>query len=426
MTKTPVAAPALELRIYPNFSEVRTQVETSENELEMTFNKETWRQMISRSLSLIDLPFYALTQASPPKWLKQYEGQTIQIRVSPDGQLKDVILEQAESLLVSNEHGYFLVKLDQLCLKDCPSFFDEEGKHISFSLFSAGKGTLVYLTRGIFWQPRYILNIAKQTEEHTLLAYADITNNTEQVFNPDQLEIIAGNIKLDLTQESSPALSRVNMDMASSAPMMAKSAMAPVEISQSIAGEGFYSYSLTPAPSLAAYSNTVLPFQQVKVTELKRQAILNLNIGQYNLNEQQDGVCIRGYAIKFDQVLPAGLVMLREDTRFVGEERIEDTAAFTTHHFELGRDPEVSYQRKVKLLEVKDLGENRLQHHYEIVYIIKNNKSRVVNAAITESYQARTLTFDDTIQSSQTIRIEKEVTANDSLVFKFEIKAEFY
>ncbi len=397
-------SPQVELRVYADFSEVRTQVQANENTLQLTFPQGVWDYVVPSSLGLLDLPYRAVTHAEAPSWLVALQGQRVMVRLDPLAppyeSPREATLIRAADLLVQDEHGFYRVREEQLIFHEAPGEKTQNAaRNVTFWLEDAGTGTLTYLTRGVKWQPRYTLNTAQDSSSGVLSALADLTNDTEQEQVPERLELIAGDVEMDLEEHEAYAHARHDGRMFS---MAAAEAAAPVlEELEELAG--LYRYEVNHPPPLAARATVSVPFLPDATLEVLREARLEtvfVHVGA------QRGNFNRGYMLTADHNLPGGKMTIREDGRIVGQHEIQETPAGHPIRFTLGRDPDVTFTRTLRPIgnERHPEGKGEVRRvSYEVTFSVRNNKKRRIEATIRERHYDRIVTISGAEQGMDNI-----------------------
>ena len=394
MTNTP----QVELRVYAEFSEVRTQVQTAADQLQFTFPQGVWEYVVPSSLGLLDLPYSAVTHAEAPSWLTGLEGQRVKVRLDALAQLHDATLIRAADLLVQDENGFYRVREDQLVFAEAPREKTQNAaRNVTFRLKEAGDGVLTYLTRGVSWTPRYTLDALQDNPEGTLTALADITNNTEQAHLPDQLELIAGDVEMDLEEQSYAG------HAARGGVMYSMDAAPPPEMQELDELGGLYRYNVSNPPPLDAKATVSVAFLPDAKLEIKREARLETSFVYIGA---QRGNFNRGYTVTAANNLPGGKMTIREDGRIVGQHEIEETPAGHPIRFTLGRDPDVTFTRTLqqKGAERDPDGTGKVRRvSYEVTFTVKNNKKRPIRATIRERHYDRVVKIEGLDLSSDNI-----------------------
>lgn len=408
--------PQVELRVYPEFSEVRTLVETSRSTLELSFSQGVWSFMVPDSLGLLSLPYSSVTHAETPSWLADLEGQRVNVRLDPLAPLQGAVLMRASDLLVQDEHGYYRVREDQLVFREPPGERNQDqARSVTFRLKAAGEGLLTYLTRGLHWQPRYTLDAVQEGTEATLNALADITNDTEGLHVPEMLELISGDVEMKLREDED----RPRMLYAMAAEAAPKREREGAELEELGELGGLYRYNVLNPPPLDARSTVSVAFLPEVTVQLQREARLEtvfLHVGA------QRGNFDRGYTMTVTENLPGGRMTLREDGRIAGQHVLSETPAGQPVQFILGRDPDVSYIRSLRQIGVErnPEGKGKVRRvSYEVIFTVKNSKNRPVEAVIRERHDDRVVMIKgadrdmDNI-AALTVKVEAEASVEVS------------
>lgn len=93
-----ISIPDVELRVYQNFSEVRTLIQSDADQLQLTFPAATWSAIDDTSITLLGLPYTSKTVIARDSWLSSFEGRCLWLR-RPTGR-EEVTLIRAEDRLV--------------------------------------------------------------------------------------------------------------------------------------------------------------------------------------------------------------------------------------------------------------------------------------------------------------------------------------
>ncbi len=380
--------PQIELRVYPEFSEVRTRAQSNGQTLQVTFPQGVWEYVVPSSLGLLDLPYSALTHAEAPSWLTDLEGQRVGVRLDTLAPLQEATLVRAADLLVQDENGFYRVREDQLVFRQPPRERTQHAAHdVVFLLKEAGEGTLTYLTRGLQWQPRYTLETVQGSNHGKLTALADVTNQTEQAHVPDRLELIAGDVQMDLEE---PVRQRVH-DGGARGDWMAAGAAAPrmEAIAELEELAGLYRYEVSNPPPLSARATVSVAFLPDAELEVEREARLET---AFSYLGSQRGNFGRGYMLTATQNLPGGKMTIREDGRIVGQHEFHETPAGHPIRFTLGRDPDMTFTRTLRQIGIErnPEGQGKVRRvSHEVIFAVKNNKTRPMSFTIRERHYDR-------------------------------------
>lgn len=381
-----MSEPQLELRVYADFSEIRSLVETNRPAIELTFPEGVWEYVVPDSLGLLNLPYHSVTHAEAPSWLTDMEGQRVMVRLDPLAPLQSAVLMRASDLLVQDGSGYYHVREDQLVFQELPRQKTHHAtRHITFRLTEPGKGHLMYLTRGLSWKPRYTLEAQQDNPSATLTALADVTNVTEGLYAPDTLELIAGDVQIKLRD----SLEEQSIYLLAAAGSSARLGSAEPELEELPEVAGLYRYNVLNPPPLEAKSTVSVAFLPDAEMQLEREARLETDFVHVGA---QHGNFNRGYTLTATQNLPGGRMTVREDGRIVGQYALAETAAENPIRFTLGRDPDITYRRTLRQVGVErnPEGKGKVRRvSYEVTFTVKNSKKRRVEATIRERHYDR-------------------------------------
>lgn len=409
------AAGATDLRIYPNFTEVRQSVTSTGNTLSVSLPQEAWAGVVPGSLDLEGLNFNAAIQKLEPNWLTSLEGKTVYLE-NKDGKAEPVTLIRARDLLVKDAQGrYFTVSYEQLQFGEMPPSNPQSASQtLVYSLAQAGTGTLSYLTRTLSWSPRYTLKASNAGAN--LSALADIRNNTNLPYDVKNTELYSG----DVTIQSNPyAAVEDSAVLYRAAPVVAMEAPAPKIQSQ---GElrGLYKYALTTPFTLPANSVVTLPFLTPKLNTFERYVGLET---YFNTGERK-GTLNRYYRFTAEERLPAGPIMVREDGRIVGQTTLVETRQGGTVNFVLGDDPDVAYTRTVETVnQIKDKNGTVTKSTYKVTYTFESSKDRAIRAEITEQVGGRIIIVDNAapVKNQGTAQMKVDVPAKGKISKTFTV-----
>lgn len=374
--------PAVELRIYPDFSEVRTLVQSEAEQLELTFPATTWASVDPESITLIGLPYASKTVVARESWLTAFEGRRVGLR-TPHG-TEEVTLIRADDLVVQNASGaYFHVSQPDLLLPEAPPPQGQRGLvTLTFALPGPGEGVLSYLTRSLTWSAQYRLDIDGQ-EGGVLRADATLHNRGDLPLEPEVLTLVAGDVRRSRPAPGPESLRHVTMHFARNA----SPAWEDPEDTPEVAG--LYRYQLLNPPRLAGGSDVTVPFEDVP---LRRTSLTNVLPLSMSFASEQRGVFQRRYSLVPERPLLGARVTVRDQGYLVGQPRVGDTAAGQEVEFMLGQDPNVTYHRTVTLLssavtqDVDRYGEpvTRTVREYRVTYRLRNAGRRPVEFEVTE------------------------------------------
>ncbi|CAM3173150.1 DUF4139 domain-containing protein [Deinococcus saxicola] len=383
-------ANATDLRVYPSFTEVRQPVTSTGKTLNVSLPQQAWQNVLPGSLELDGLAFGSAVQKLEANWLSGLEGKTVfLVKETQDAvRTEPVILVRARDLLVKDAAGqYFNVSYEQLRFGTQPPVNPlSPSQTLTYNLAGAGSGTLVYLTRSVGWSPRYTLKASNAGAQ--LSALADIRNTTELPYDVKDTELYSGDVSVQANPNAQANFEAADMVMrAAPAPVTAQ---AP-KIGGGSELRGLYRYALSTPFTLPANSVVTLPFLTPTLTSFERYVGLDtfFNVAT------QTGTLDRSYRFKADARLPAGPITVREDSRLVGQTRLDETREGGTVEFSLGDDPDVEYTRTVQTIsQVKDSKNNVVKTTYKVTYAVESSKDRSVRAEITERVGGRVIIID--------------------------------
>lgn len=393
---------AADVRIYPDFAEVRQEVSSDTKNLQIRLPQEAWKGVIAGSLDLEGLPFSIAEQSLEANWLSTLEGEQMFWKRG-DQEGEQVTLVRARDLLVKDGKGqFFNVEYKELRFqKEPPTNPTSPVRTVQFMLKAAGTGTLSYLTRSLKWEPRYTLKA--NGNRATLSALADIQNTTSLPYEVKNTELYAGEVNVYGGEQYQMMKSEVAEDAA----VYNRAAPEPV-IERGGELQGLYRYDLSTAFTLPAHSIVTLPFLQPKVKDFERF----VSVEQYFSTSKRTGNLNRSYRMKTNQQLPAGMLTVREDGRIVGETNLLDTRADGELEFDVGRDADVDYIRTVQTLQQeKNFKGHVVKSVYKVTYVVENGKDHPVAAEITEKVSGRLITINK----------EKPTSNQSEVVLKFNV-----
>lgn len=406
-------AGASDLRVYRDFSEVRENVTASGPRLEVMLPEGVWPGLLPGSLELRGLGWNQLVQDRGPGWLKRLEGQTVKLR--EDGHSVPVTLIRASDLTVRDAAGdYRQVRLEQLAFPALPPEEPLAGpQRLVFDVASPGQGVLSYLTRSVTWSPRFILSAAGSNAN--LEALADLRNTASVPYQAQSTELFSGeaNLVQGPMGPAGPAVTVVAGSYAFANDL--SGTVPPVNPLTSVGG--LYRYSLDRPVTLPAGGTVTLPFLKTKVTTFERFAVLSV----YFSPQGTRGTLNRAYRLKADQSLPGGILSVREEGRLVGQTVLRETEKGEPIEFTLGRDPEVRYQRAVKVLEAGERGSGK----YQVTYTFENSKDRAIRVELTEQMYGRRVVLNGVDKSSERlIELRADVPARGKVTRTFTVELE--
>lgn len=411
--------PQVELRVYADFSEVRTQVETTADTLEFTFPQGVWEHVLPASLGVLELPYSSVTHAEAPSWLVRLEGQRVSLRLDPLAPLREATLVRAADLLVQDENAFYRVREDQLVFHELPREKTQNAaRDVVSHLKEPGEGVLTYLTRGVKWHPRYTLDATPDSPQATLSALADITNETDGLHAPDALELISGDVQMELGEDDG----HPQVMYAMSAGESSRFSRAAPELEELPELGGLYRYNVLNPPPLAANSTVSVAFLPDAFLALEREARLDTHFVHVGA---QRGNFNRGYTLTAAHNLPGGRLTIREDGRIVGQHELSETPADHPIRFVLGRDPDVTFQRTLRQTgaERDPDGSGQVRRvSYEVTFSVINSKSRPVQAVINEQHHDRVVTIQGAdLQLDNRATLTATLEAGESLNLSYAV-----
>ena len=409
-------AGASDLRVYRDFSEVRENVTASGPRLEVMLPEGVWPGLLPGSLELRGLGWNQLVQERGPGWLRRLEGQTVKLR--EEGRAEPVILIRASDLTIRDASGdYRQVRLDQLAFPALPPEEPLAGpQRLVFDVAAPGQGVLSYLTRSVTWSPRFTLTAVGSNAN--LEALADIRNTSSLPYQAQNTELFSGeaNLVQGPAGPAGPAGPTVAVVTGFYGDREDSAAPVPTVNPLSSVG-GLYRYSLDRPVTLPAGGTVTLPFLKTKVTTFERFAVLSV----YFSPQGTRGTLNRAYRLKADQSLPGGILSVREEGRLVGQTVLRETEKGKPIEFTLGRDPEVRYQRAVKVLEAGERGSGK----YQVTYTFENSKDRAIRVELTEQMYGRRVVLNGVDKSSERlIELRADVPARGKVTRTFTVELE--
>ncbi|GGS40783.1 hypothetical protein [Deinococcus knuensis] len=415
--------PAVELRIYQEFSEIRTLVQSEADHLTLHFPATTWEAIDTRSITLIGLPYTSKTVTARESWLTSFEGRQIGLRT--DSGAEDVTLIRAEDLVVQNAAGaYFHARQENLLLPEAPPPQGQRGVvTLTFALPAAGQGVLTYQTGSLTWSAHYRLDIDAQGGG-VLRADATLHNRGDLPLEPEAVTLVAGEVKRRRDYDLPTFLSH----MARNEPQrLTPSWQDDSDSTPEVAG--LYRYQLRNPPRLERAADVTVPFDDVPLTQTR---LTNTLYRHMDFTGDNGGAFQRHYRLVTPRPLLAATVTLRDQGYLVGQQAIQETAAGQEVSLTLGQDPNVTYRREVTQLSstehaqttqgrVTDTQED-LQRYW-VVYQIRNAGTRHVEYEVTEATRYLTIrsvtgavkhtpgavTFSGTVAPATVTTVEFEV-----------------
>jgi len=211
-----------------------------------------------------------------------------------------------------------------------------------------------------------------------MYAYADIHNNGEQSLVIKGAELIAGDVVLNSKsfEYLHTDLSHVDVRLSThlTDPSLTHS------LGEQASGVYVYQLSIPTSITLPARSTKSIQFFQTNVTvePFVYYSSIFLPVNTH-------GKLLNAYNLtSFNNFIPNGRLLLREQGRFVGQIDLPDLTIDETFTMILGYDADISYRRQVKILEGD---ENSDSITYYVEYTFENSKvSRDVRLYFIESF----------------------------------------
>lgn len=402
------SAQAADLRIYSNFSEIREPQKVTETSFEYPFTPEMVQQLVQGSLYLEGSKVLSQVQTvtEAKAWLKAFEGQTLNLRTN-DG-VRAVTLINAEQGIVQDiETKRFRTNIsaDMLEFPSLPSQTEEGRTLYRFTVDRPGAVVLSYLTRGITWSPRYVLNVAKAGQAK-LESYADIRNNLSTLVQVKTSELVAGQVDLN-SYENKYQVQNFRAQMNT----MAADVAAP-GIESGVESAGIYSFALNRPFDLPGKATLTLPFIEPKVS-VERMATLRTDFTP----SYSKGKMNRMYRLTSDLLLPAGAVTVRDEGRIVGQLNIGDVAGGERYNMYLGTDPDLMYTRAVKVTN-----QTKTSTTYQVNLTVNNAKDRSVPFEYLERFGGNVVVDGKVEQVPEGIRVMDTLKAKGKLDYTYTLK----
>jgi hypothetical protein len=412
--------PNVHLRVYDTFTEVISRVESEADQLQLTFTAEAWREIKPQSLTLMGLPYSAMTVTPQLSWLSSLEGKRIGLR--SEGGQQNVTLIRAEDVLVQDEQGnFFHTRPDQLLFPDLPPPSNRQGAvQVCYQLSGSGEGTFAYVTDAVKWSAQYHLSIAGDGQV-ALTGYASLHNASDQPLHPDALTLIAGEVRQVAARRHRHDF--LMMQAAHSEPSWREN-----EDREEV--HGLYTFNLHQPPILPAHSTVSVPFDLVDVTAWKQWTVIQTS---FTHAPEIGGMGSREGRLQTARALLGATVTLREQEMIIGEQRIPETAAGEEIRLVLGRDPNVLYSRRVEQLKVDlnpvsepaaALEDDEVLQTIRVTYTLRNTGRKTVHFRVEEEtyrVSVRQISGDLTLAGSQ-LRAQGTLSAQDMLVLTAELQ----
>lgn len=403
------SASGIQLQIYPNFSEVRQNVEADQTTLSVSWPETAWANLIPGTLNLRGLPFVQATQHSEKSWLAQQEGQ--EVRLQTGDKVEMVTLVRASDLTVRDAQGYNRqVTLAQLGFKSLPPNDLQAPVHtLDFTLLQPGRGVLSYLTRAVSWSPRYTLSVIGDAVPE-LSALADLRNTTELPISASAAELYAGNVPLVITQLTPPETDFLQGRTTTVMTQVTTVGSSSPNIASLGELGGLYRYALKQPLSLPPRSTLTLPFLTPQLSGFQRFSSLQSSFEP----RSRSGTLNRSYRFKADQRLPGGVLSVLEKGELVGQTVLAETAINAPVEFSLGSDPDLTYSRTVEPGAAQQPG-SAGRAEYKVTYTVRNGKDQPVRVEIKEELYGNQVILGGVNRGRQaTAQIQLDVPAGSS------------
>ncbi|MBB6097660.1 hypothetical protein HNR42_001077 [Deinobacterium chartae] len=405
------SAQAAELRIYPGFTEYRESVPAAAGDYVVRLNQEQAAHLIPGTLNLEGPAVLQVIQQQREVWLNSLEGKTVFLR---DGEkVRPVELVRAEDLTVRDPATgrFFNVSYDRLEFPELPPAPEERSMvQWNFKVDRPVPAQVSYLTRAYAWNPRYTLEVGAQDSSARLSAFADIRNVTSRDVRVDKSELVAGEVNVEAAN-----VYKGGVAMFESQDRAAPAAAPMPSIASGVEGSGVYRFAITEAFDLPARSTVSLPFLNPQVT-LERFVGTTRGFNPRSSKGKLD----RMYRLRSDVLLPAGVVTVRDEGVLVGQTSIPDTAAREERVFGLGEDPDVSYNREVKVLsQTKDSA------RYQITLTLENAKKRALRVEYKENFSGNVTLEGQAQRTAEGLSIEANLPAGGKLTRSYTLTFQY-
>lgn len=386
------------IRIYPSFTEIRQDVD-AKSPHQIYIPQDLFHNIIEGSLNLEGVDLKSMKSV-----LRENNVEGKEIHVYRNKELRKVKMIRSRDSLVQDleTSRFYHVDRNQIEHSEIP---EETGTEITFIFSQDGPGVLSYLMSGISWKPRYSFNVLG--DSNTFQGWADIRNDTMKEYSIDKTELFGGDV----------SIRRQHHYRAEAMMLCAKSTAYSDNIAVESEGEvaGLYMYSIKNAYSLSPRSTFSLPFV-APIIEMKRVAVMTNYFNHTNSKGQSERV----YKIKSSEFLPAGTVTVREDGRVVGQSSIYNLSADELADLNVGSDPEISYERKVKTIV-----HNKDMSLYEVSVTIKSRKERKINYEYKENFGGRFEILDrskNVVFENDYVKTEGELASKGETSVKYSVK----
>jgi hypothetical protein len=409
-----LVARASELAIYPEFAEVRESIELNGERFDWTPPADLGQFLQPNSLELDD-PNVLFMSLLPPtlSLLEMFEGKEVKVWFDDQYVLATVV--NAKVGMFRIDGSYIQIANPQV---QYPSI---EGWRIA-ATYSwqrnpvPRKATLQYRTSGVHWnQTRYTLGFNQNqasSSQANLIGWAEISNESSVQYTAAKATLFAGFTPI----ESSDGL-KLQRERTQAILTTRPVATKPMPISQvSSLGEvgGLQKFEYPSKFELAGRSTLNLPFVRTqpmvkRVLEYRNEFIANANL---------DTTLFRTYRFKTEQVLPQGVITIRENNQLVGQAQIADTAIGSSLTLNLGKDFDIKMQRSAQLLK-RTKTRSQILTKYKIVFRVKNIKTRDVTARLNEvlctDWKLNAIASQGFIFSNAGFELERQVKAGQTL-----------
>jgi len=228
---------------------------------------------------------------------------------------------------------------------------------------------LSYIDRAFQWRPRYLLDVPSYGagQQSLLSAYADIYNLGEQTIVIKGAELITGDI---------------NLNQRSVEYLHSGFTFKTRSLGEQATGTYVYQLSVPSSITLPARSIKSVQFFETNIT-VEPFAYYSAPFSTVNSN----GNLLNAYNLtSLNTFIPNGLLLLRDQGRFVGQIELPDLSINETYTVVFGAEADVSYRRQVEILE-GDENSDSITYHVE--YTFENSKlSRDVRVYFVESFSS--------------------------------------
>lgn len=347
------------LTLYPNFAEVREQVNATGNAFNLTLPAELAGSLVPGTLNLEGVTVSKVTQvAATDSLLSAFVGREVSVQRGLQV-VKARVLDATRNLFQLPNGSVFTADPGSV------TFPDMNGVRFNpswqFTLAAGGPATLSYLTRAISWSPRYDLTMNGDTGS-SWWAWADVNNQSSVVYDASRLDLVAGQVN---TAGPRYFESMATAKMADSASVQSNGESAGLRL-----------YKLEQAVNFAPRSTTSVPFT---LPHVSTQRLLEYR-GSFSAMGKQILPLQRVYDVTPDDDLPAGIVTIRDEGRVVGQAGLPDTTKNETQTLGVGQDFDLRLTRTVSVLE-----NSKAQSRYKVTFSLVNTKTRTVTVRLLEN-----------------------------------------